>query len=59
MKSSLQLNELLHDLRVRRTRRTALAGKGADLDPHELLGEIGELAVEDRPAIRTGQGRTR
>ncbi len=46
MEGSTQLNELLHNLRARRTRLTALAGKGADLDCHELLTEIGDLSEE-------------
>jgi hypothetical protein len=43
---SIQLSELLHDLRERRTRLIALAGKGAALDADELLAEIADLSEE-------------
>ncbi len=46
MDTSIQLSELLHQLRERRTRLTALAGKGAALDADELLTEIADLSEE-------------
>jgi hypothetical protein len=44
--TSIELNQLLHDLRARRTRLTAIAGKGSDFDPDELLMEVGDLTEE-------------
>ena len=46
MDRSIQLSELLHDLRERRTRLIALAEQGAALDADELLAEIADLSEE-------------
>jgi ANTAR domain len=46
VEGSIQLNELLHDLRERRTRLIALAGKGDAFVADELLAEIADLSEE-------------
>ncbi len=46
MDGSIQLHELLHELRARRTRLTALAEEGAKPAADDLLTEISDLSEE-------------